>query len=298
MNDVTSAAGAPGGDGAAASAAVDAAAATGLASAETAAASPSTAAAESASAESTPSLLSSAAGKIPDQPAPAADATPAAKAAETPDAKPTEAKPTEKPVKPDDPGKTAEAKADAATDPAKDATANVPPAQVSVEDLKLPEGVSLDAEQGKAFVELLNNADLSGKDRGQALIDLHQKEITRVHGELVNNQRKVWDDLNTGWKNELRNDPELGGNRLNTSLSMAKAVLQDNTSDADLKAILSHTDLNGMGNFPPFIRFLNAIGKKLNVFEDSIAGNARPQAPKRGPGQRGWYDKTPGMQGT
>ncbi len=292
MSDDATAA-APAGD--AAPGAADAATATAGAAAASAASAVSTAAGESATHESAPSLLSSAAGKeasaSPDKPAPAADAKSEGKKPE-PDADP---------AKPDDPGKAkAEDKADAATDPAaKDATAKEslqgdrPPAPVSLEDLKLPEGVKLDPEGGKAFVDILNNAELSGKDRGQALIDLHQKEIARVHKELTDHQRKVWDDLNAGWKDKLRKDPELGGNRLNTNLSMAKAVVEmfGGTPD-EVRELLIHTDNNGMGNFPGYIRMLVNIGKALNVFEDGIV-SSNPKAPAaKTPGNRGWYDKS------
>jgi hypothetical protein len=159
----------------------------------------------------------------------------------------------------------------------------------------LPEGVSLDAEAGKAFVDLINNAELAGKDRGQGLLDLHTREIERVAKAISDNQRKVWDDLNAGWKDQLRKDPELGGNRLDTSLSMAKAVIEEHLSPGDAEALLKHVDNNGMGNFPVFIRLLHNIGKKMNVFEDSIVSGGRAPTPAKGPGQRGWYDKTPGM---
>ena len=290
------------GDGASSGAAADAAAATGLASTEAAAASPSessalTAAGESASSESTPSLLSSAAGKSPGEPAPAADVT-QAKAADASDGQ----KPGEAPAKPDDPGKAKEAEAQ--TDPAaKDATApdpqkGQPPAPLSIDDLKLPDGVSLDGEAGKAFVDTLNNAELSGKDRGQALIDLHRKEMDRVAKHYSDHQTKVWQDLNAGWKNDLRNDKELGGNRLDTSLSMAKATVEEFLSPQEAAALFKHADLNGMGNFPPFIRLLHNIGKRLNVFEDGMVASNPSQTAVKGPGKRGWYDKTPGMNGS
>jgi hypothetical protein len=253
---------------------------------------PSTAAGESLTSESSPSLLSSAAGKSPDQPAPAAAKTTDAKAGNSPDGQ----KAGDESVKPDDPGKTSkpeEGKADAATDPvAKDATANVPPAQVSLKDLKLPDGIALDAEAGKAFVDLLNNGELAGKDRGQALLDLHQKEIARVAKHYDDYQGKVWNDLNAGWKDQLCKDPELGGNRLNTSLSMAKAVIDESLSLEDSVALLKHTDLNGMGNYPPFVRLLHTLGKRLNVFEDSIVVGSPKDTPAKGPGNRGWYDKS------
>jgi hypothetical protein len=296
MNDVTSAAAVAPAEALGATAAVTDGGGTVASGAVELAAS--TAGGESTTHESSQSLLSSAAGKTaadsaaaPDQPAPAAEPS-------------TDAKPADPAVrdgasaekKPEDPSK-AETKADAETDPAaKDATAKEPPAQVSIEDLKLPDGAALDAESGKTFVDLINNGEISAKDRSQGLLDLHQKEIARVAKEIGDQQRKVWDDLNAGWKKELRNDPELGGNRLDTTLSMSKAVIEEFLSPEDAKAFLIHTDNNGMGNFPVFIRLLSNIGKRLNVFEDSIVAGGRAPAPAKGPGQRGWYDNTPSMK--
>jgi hypothetical protein len=300
MNDVTGAA--LGADAAAAAAAP----AESMPAADSTA---STAPRESASHESSPSLLSSAAGKgtslHSDQPAPAADAKsePDAKAADAadPELSSKGKKDGDQSAKPDESGKALkpEDKAAAATDPAtKDATATAPPAPVSVDDLKFPDGMTIDAEAGKALVDLINNAELTGKDRSQGLVDLHLKELDRVAKHLTDHQRKVWDDLNAGWKDDVRKDPELGGNRLQTNLSMAKAVIEDNLSPEEAKELLIHGENNGMNNFRPFIRLLANIGKKFNVFEDSIVQGS-PQAPSaRGPGKRGWYDKSLNASGS
>jgi len=236
----------------------------------------STPAAETASvAESTteqPSMLSSA------EPAPGADA-PTAEA--------------------DQPKADAKVEAKAAADPAKDATPQeaprkeeTPPAPaLSISDLTLPEGVTLEAEGSKVFVDLMNNAELSAKDRAQGLIDLHRQEIDRVYREVSDHQRRVWDDLNAGWRDQLRKDTEIGGNRLMTNLSKAKGMIEEHLSPADANSLLRHVDSNGMGNFPPFIRLLVKLADRLNVFEDGmVISNPAPARPQRGPGNRGWYD--------
>ncbi len=157
------------------------------------------------------------------------------------------------------------------------------------------EGVSLDAKGIKELNRLIDRSIRDGHDfdhqsfRDGAL-QQHLAAMKRYADDVAKHQRKVWDDLNAGWKNDLRKDPELGGNNLQTSLSRAKAVLEEFLSPADTKALLIHTDNNGMGNFPVFIRLLNNIGKKMNVFEDSIVqSNPTGPAPAKGPGNRGWY---------
>jgi hypothetical protein len=244
-----------------------------------------TPAAESASVESQPSLLSSAEGAKAPEPAPSTEVT-ATEAA--PDRKDPAAKDKDQPK--------AETKAEdkGAVDPAtKDATPKEAPAPLSITDLTLPEGVTLEAEGSKVFVDLMNNAELSSKDRAQGLIDLHRAELERVYAQVSDNQRRVWDDLNAGWRDQLRKDAEIGGNRLHTNLSKAKGMIEEHLSPDDATALLRHVDTNGMGNYPPFIRLLVKLADRLNVFEDGmVISNPAPARPQRGPGTRGWYDKT------
>src|SRR5215475_11208851 len=249
---------------------------------------------QSVSPESPPSLLSSAEGKPPATPAPAAEATEAKADTAAPagqDAKPAEAQSLPK----DSAAKDAKAETDPAPKDAtpKEAPKAEAPAPLSITDLSLPDGANAEAEEAKTFVDLINNGELSAKDRGQGLLDLHKKEIERVHRELTAHQRKVWDDLNAGWRDDLRNDREIGGNRLHTNLSKAKGMIEEFSSPEDAAALLRHVDNNGMGNYPPFIRLLVRLADQLNVFEDGmLVSNPAPVRPQRASGSRGWYDKS------
>lgn len=260
------------------------------------------AAAVEAKPEVTPSLLEMAEGKPKKEavavevkaPDPAAKETPApADAAKTDEAKPADGeKPKAEEAKKDDAAK--------ATDPAKDATAEVqPPAPVKYDAFKVPEGVKLDDKELAKFSEIIGAKQLPQED-AQKLVDLYVADMQRVQTELRQEQRTVWNKLNDGWKTDLRKDPVLGGNRLETTLSMAKAVIEEYGGNADqVRELLAHTSNNGMGNFPGFVRLLHNIGVAMNVFEDSIVP-ANPTAPKmpKSAGNRGWYDKSMGNGST
>lgn len=258
--------------------------------------------AEPAKTESTPSLLEAAHGK----PKPDVEAKPDADAAK-PDPAKDEPAPAAVPKtdaekaaeaagdKPKTDAEKAEAQAAAATDPAEDATAEAqPPAPIKYEAFKVPDGVTLDQERIGKFAEIAGPAQVN-QEVAQNLLNLHVEEIQRVQQAAIDNQRKVWNTYIDTITNELRKDPELGGNRLETSLSMAKAVVEEYlpaNEAAEYLALLSH---NGMGNHRLQVKLLHAIGDKLNIFEDGLVP-ANPQAPKmqKSPGNRGWYDKTPG----
>lgn len=250
-------------------------------------------------ADAAPSLLEEAAGKPKADGDAAAAKADAGAAAKKDDPAPADA------AKPDDP-KDNKADGDkpkddvkdkdaAKADPdTKDATAAEPPAPITYEAFKLPDGVRLDDKELQKFSEFAGKAQIP-QDVAQGLVDLYvaerQNDVTQARAE----QRRVWDAMNDTWKTELRNDPELGGNRLETSLSLAKAVVEEYLPANEVGEYFAHLRNNGMGNYKLHVKLLHNIGKALNVFEDGIVP-ANPQAPKpqKGPGNRGWY---PSMNG-
>lgn len=293
----------------------------------------SAAAASSAAAPSTDAASSaSPAATAASSTAPAADTSGAAAASESaptlleaastakPDAKPEgdgAAKPADVATgdKKDDPAPAADAKTDKdakpegdkkpegeaakkegeATDPEKkEATADAPPAPISYDAFKLPEGVKLDDKELAKFTEVAGKAQIP-QDVAQSLVDLYVAERQNDAALARAEQRRVWDTLNDTWKTELRNDAELGGNRLETTLSLAKAVVEEYLPPNEVGEYMAHMRNNGMGNFKLHVKLLHNIGKAMNVFEDGIVP-ANPQAPKaqKGPGNRGWY---PSMNG-
>jgi len=267
------------------------------AAAEPAAASAADAAATAAEiAKPEPTLLEAADGKKPDvaakpqsegakeSPAPAETAK--TEGETKPDAK--DAK-TDGEKKPD-----AEVAKDAAkADPKDEGATQAAPAPIKYEAFKLPEGVTFDDERLGKFTEVAGKAQIP-QDVAQSLVSLHVEEMARYANEVQKaaeqNQREVWRKLNDTWKADFRKDERLGGNRAETTLAMAKAVLEEYGGTPDqVRELIAHTSNNGMGNFPGFIRLLANIGEALNVFEASDAP-ANPNAPKlaRTRGER-WY---------
>lgn len=227
--------------------------------------------------DSSPSLLSSADGKT----------------SETKDAPKEQPAPAAEPAKVEakDAPKEPEAKPADATDPAKPADAIQPPALVKLDELKLPEGVTLAEKESQAFLDTINDAKLDGKGKAQNLLDLHVAEIKRVADQAAEHQRKVWTDTNDGWKNEFRKDPEVGGSKSEASLRLGKAVIDDAIPEPEIRErIYQYLNYSGMGNHPDMIRLFARLGKQRDVFEDgSNTANARPPNPPKGPGNRGWY---------
>lgn len=261
-----------------------------------------------------PSLLSEASGKKPDAKAAPEPAAPDAKGTDTKSSPTDVAKPAEGAAKVDaktqDASSEAPAKADAKTDakvegdkpkpdaakaqePAKDEKAKegekpaeaAPPVPVAYDAFKVSDNVKLDEAKVKEFTDIIGPRQLPQED-AQKLVDLFDKSAQDLATHMRQEQRKTWNDLNDTWKTETRNDPEIGGNRFQTSLATAKAVIEEFLTPEQQKRYLGHLDLNGMSNFPEHIRLLANIGNALNVFEDKIVA---PNAPNPSAGKSGGF---------
>ncbi len=166
-------------------------------------------------------------------------------------------------------------------DAAKAAEGEAPkPEPITFEPFTAPEGLKLKDEAVKNFTEILGDANLSPQERGQKLVDMYAAEVKSVHDDYAQRQLDTWRQLNDSWKEELRSDPEIGGNRVNTTLSIAKAVIEEFGGSKEQQAqLLAHVDNNGMGNYAGFVRLLHNIGAAMNVLEDKIIA-----APSSSPG--------------
>jgi hypothetical protein len=238
--------------------------------------------------DSAGSLLAEAAAKAPGE---AEGAKPEAK----PDAK-AEVKPdATKPVEPPAPAKP-EAKAEGeAPAPAKEALAETPPAR-TYENFKVPEGLKLDDARIKDFTSILDNAELSHQDRGQKLVDMFVDEATKLTAARDQHQRDVFDQLQNGWKEELRTDPQVGGNRLETSLGRAKWVVEQFGGDEkQVGSLLAQLSYTGMGNNVGLVRLLDNVAEMLSEGE-IVPASPRPAKDTRSRADR-WYEKQNGATG-
>ena len=255
--------------------------------------------ADAAKTESTPSLLSAAEGK------PKAEATAEAKPAEEKPAPAEEAKPAETKAETKDASKEdpkAEAKepakddASKAPDPAKTADAALqPPVMATIEDLNLPADIKLGEKESKAFLDIVNDAKLDAKARGKALTELYVSEAKRITEATAQHQMDVWLKYNEKEKADFRADPDVGGNRADTTLTLSKAYLERYMPPERLERLLKALDYTGLGNNRDMIWLLNESARMLSLdkAEDGMVA-ARAKAPVvKGPGNRGWYQDMP-----
>lgn len=239
--------------------------------------------------ESTPSLLGAAEAKLPakdgkdaasDQGSeagkkPAETAKPATDATKPADAKPDAAKdPAKDPAAAKD---GTDGKKDAAA-PADEALAQKPQAR-TYDAFKVPDGLKLDDKQIGDFTSVLENAEISHQERAQKLVDMYVGEVDRIVKEQRTNQLNAWSDFTDKLKSDFKNDPELGGNRQETSLGQAKYVIEQlggtPAQVADMIGMLDHT---GMGNHVGLTRLLNTVYERFLAEAKPVPGSAPTRA--------------------
>lgn len=152
-------------------------------------------------------------------------------------------------------------------DPEKDAS-KPEAAPEKYEDFKLPDGMSVHEPTMQDFKTFAKEHQLSQKD-AQALVDMQAK----VYGEGLKQIQEQWTKTQAEWRDEVKADKDIGGDKFNATLSVAKNVVDVFGNDKFKRAVES----TGMGNHPEFIRFLYNIGKEFADDDVLTTGeNAKP----------------------
>lgn len=135
------------------------------------------------------------------------------------------------------------------------------------EKFSLPEGIQLEEKALGEFTKHLGEFELdAGSDHtkvsalGQKLVDFYVAEQKRT----VEAQHEQWRATNEQWQEAFRADPEIGGNRRETTLKTAKSMITQFGGNAEQqKELKTALGMTGAGNHPAVIRLLNNIGKAL-----------------------------------
>lgn len=228
---------------------------------------------------------------VQDGAAPSADAAPPA--AEPVAAEPVaqaEPAPAE-PTTPDKSGEPEAAKAEPAPDPQKDDAAQSDQSSPlpTFEPFTLPEGFQPDETLNQFTSDLAEFTRDNGLDPavaqkfGQDLVDKYVAKNQEVIQRIAEHQTTVWEETKSAWKDALEKDPEIGGNRLETTTqSLRQAVEKYAGTEDQVKEFREINNTMGWGNHPALVRLINNLVTKINVYETESASplSAQATAPK------------------
>lgn len=136
------------------------------------------------------------------------------------------------------------------------APAPAAPEPITFEALKVPEGFQVDEATQASLLEAINTPDLPPAERAQKLLDLGANLVQKVHEDNY----AAWTTQQTAWQDEVRADPEIGGEKLPPVLGEISKLL-DTYGTPEVRQIM---DATGAGNNIHVVKMLHKIAKDLS----------------------------------
>ena len=159
----------------------------------------------------------------------------------------------------------------------------------SYEPFTLPEGATVDAERIGDFTSLLGSFESQTKADhaavqalGQQLMDRHVSEMQRVLQTVQEAGLAARTAQQTAWRDQFISDPEIGGNRQQTTVNSAIEFVRTHggteEQQAEFRQLMNET---GIGNHPAMIRLLAKAGMAMSEGRPLAASQPSPSKPTR-----------------
>jgi len=134
-------------------------------------------------------------------------------------------------------------------------------------EFKQQEGVEIDDSVVSAYSEVAKELNLSQNNA--------QKMLDTMASSMAERQAEQIAAVHEAWASDTKADKELGGEKLNENLAVAKKAM-DAFGTPELTTLLNET---GIGNHPEIIRAFYRAGMKIS--EDKfVNGDSNPQSDK------------------
>lgn len=142
----------------------------------------------------------------------------------------------------------------------------------------VPQGYELDSKVMEQATPMFKAMGLN-QENAQKLVDFY---ITQTM-ESANEPYKVWNDMQTKWVNEVKQDPILGPrlNEVRTTISRAIDGMNDPKLAKEFREAMDYT---GAGNHPAFIRAFYKLAQAVTEGRH-IVGNGPSPAGQGRPGE-------------
>lgn len=121
-------------------------------------------------------------------------------------------------------------------------------------ELTMPEGWTLD-EEGLAELTPIMHELKASNEQVQAVADLYIRRMSAAREKQIAAERETVEN----WREEVRNDPEIGGAKYEENLASVKKMLVKYGSED----FYNYLDDSSLGNYPPFVKVMVKIAKEL-----------------------------------
>lgn len=135
----------------------------------------------------------------------------------------------------------------------------------------VPEGITLDADRVGKFTEILADLEITGKvphefaqQFGQKAVDFHVQEVQKAAEDITKLYQTTWERQKTEWKDAFLKDPEIGGNRFQTTVDAARTFIRTHGGTTEQQTEFRNLmETSGLGNHPAVIRLLANAGTAM-----------------------------------
>lgn len=138
-------------------------------------------------------------------------------------------------------------------------------------DLQMPEGVELDKDAAAEFVAIAKSLELSQENA---------QKLATIAGKIQQKQAEARARQVESWVEEVKADKDLGGDKLEENLGVARKALETFGSP-ELKDVLN---ASGLGNHPAVIRAFFKAGKAIS--DDGFVRGSAPRADSNDPAKK------------
>lgn len=136
---------------------------------------------------------------------------------------------------------------------------------LTASDITFPEGMTVQDADRDSFLGILNNREMTPAQQAQALVDL-QATVAQQASEAGS---QAWTDMQDQWVNEVRNDPDVGGQRFDANIANIGKLIDEFGSD-EPRAVM---DITGAGNNVHVVKFLANVASRLTEGSQISGGN-------------------------
>jgi hypothetical protein len=127
-----------------------------------------------------------------------------------------------------------------------------PPEPIKLEDITLPEGMEFGEEEGAAFVEMLNDENLSKQELVGKMLEMHKDAVTNTVQQLTDD----WNKTRSEWHTAAKALPEIGGEKFDATLASIKSGFDAAGAGQEVYDAL---DATGLGDNPHFIQLAHKL---------------------------------------
>ena len=121
-------------------------------------------------------------------------------------------------------------------------------------ELKMPDGWTLD-EEGLAELTPIMHELKASNEQVQAVADLYIRRMSAAREKQIAAERETVKN----WREELKNDAEIGGAKYEENLASVKKMLIKYGSED----FYNYLDDSSLGNYPPFVKVMVKIAREL-----------------------------------